>query len=201
MEKHLKWEKHTNSVIRRCKYQLRSFYRAIKFLDFDEKRLLYNACLATRLSYADIIWNQCSLNQRKRLQTIQNMAARGILCCDKFEHAMPLIKELNWITLDQKRKLHEMVMFYKIYHNTGTEAQEKRLREYHITPTINTRGMGASQLFIPTHGTKYKKDSFYVRNIKAWNRLPASLKDVNNANTFKTKLAAHFYREQHAGDQ
>ena len=196
LSRHLKWDEHINGTIRRCKYQLRAFYRSMKFIDLDEKRLLYNSCLASRLSYADIIWSRCTNTMKRRLQTIQNMAARAIQGVNKFEHAMPLIKDLNWITLDKKRQLHELVLFHKIYVNKGTASQTNRLANYHMQPSHNTRGTGSSHLYIPAFNTNYMRDSFFIRNIKAWHNLPTTIKTLSATNAFKSKLHNHFYNTE-----
>ena len=193
LDRHLKWNDHVNGTLRRCKYQLRAFYRSMKYLDLNEKRLLYNSCLASRLSYADVVWSRCAEATKKRLQTIQNMAARAILGTKKFEHAAPLIKNLKWITLERKRQLHELVMFHKIYMNRGTTGQTERLGKYRVQPSINTRRMGTSHLSIPAFKTNYLKESFYIRNIRAWNDLPSELKGVTTTTVFKAKLHNHFY--------
>ena len=193
LDKHLKWNDHVNGTIRRCKYQLRAFYRSMKFLDLNEKRLLYNSCLASRLSYADVIWSRCAMAKKKRLQTIQNMAARAILGTNKFEHAEPLIKELKWITLERKRQLHELVMFHKIYMNKGTNSQTDRLEKYKVQPRFNTRQVGTSHLTIPAFRTNYLKESFYIRNIRTWNNLPSELRSLTTTATFKARLHNHLY--------
>ena len=187
LDKHMKWNKHVSNVIRNCKFHLRAFYRSVKFVDLDEKRLLYNTCLASRLSYADIIWARCNIAQAKKLQTIQNMAARSIMGCKRLEHAPPILNSLNWITLEQKRRLHELVMFHKIYNRKGTVDQTKRLDTYKRHLNIGTRGMGNTQLFIPAHRTQYMKHSFYIRNIQQWNRLPMKIRQTKSTSGFKAK--------------
>ena len=47
LTKNLKWDKHINSIIRNCKYHLRSFKRSIKYINNDERKILYNSCIAS----------------------------------------------------------------------------------------------------------------------------------------------------------
>ena len=193
LDKHLKWNKHVDGLIRRCKFQLRAFHRSVKYIDMDEKRLLYNSCLASRLAYADVIWSDCALSSRNRIQVIQNIAARAIMGCNKYTTAAPIIKNLNWITLEKKRKLHELVLFHKIIMNKGTQAQTNRLQVYRRQSKFNTRGMGTSNLFTPAFRTNYMKESFFVRNIREWNRLPSEMKAPVGTETFKARLFKHLY--------
>ena len=188
LDKHLKWGKHINNVIKNCKYHLRAYYRSVKLLEYDERRLLYNTCIASRLSYADIIWSRCNIAHTQMLQTIQNMSARAIVRSKRMAHAPPILKDLNWIPLKEKRKLHELVMFHKIYNEKGTADQSRTLEHYKRQQNINTRGTGNSHLFIPGFNTNYTRESFYIRNIRQWNTLPTKLRSIQNTNTFKARL-------------
>ena len=147
-------------------------------------------------SYITAVWTTCAAASSKRIQTIQNMAARAILGRNRYDSAAPLIKDLHWVALDIKRKIHELVLFYKIYMDKGTCQQKKRLSNYRKEPNINTRGMGSSHLFIPAFRTNYMKESFYIRNIKAWNGLPSELKSAQTPGTFKAKLFKYFFQQQ-----
>ena len=129
----------------------------------------------------------------QKLQTIQNMAARAIVGSKRLEHAPPILKNLNWITLKEKRKLHELVMFHKIYTEKGTPEQTKMLGKYKRHQNINTRGAGTSHLFIPSFNTNYMKESFFIRNVRQWNDLPANLRSIQNTSTFKGRLFEHLF--------
>ena len=192
-DKNLKWSKHINNIIKNCKYHLRAYYRSIKLLDYDERRLLYNTCIASRLSYADVIWTRCNNAHMQKLQTIQNMAARAIVGSKRLEHAPPILKNLNWITLKEKRKLHELVLFHKIYTGKGTPDQTNMLENYKRRQDINTRGAGTSHLFIPSFNTNYMKESFFIRNVRQWNNLPANLQSIQNTTTFKSRLFDYLF--------
>ena len=76
---YLKWDRQINRTIKNCKFQLRSFRRSIKYINDDEKKILYNSCIASRLSYGDVIWKETNAQMKRRLQVIQNEAARAIL--------------------------------------------------------------------------------------------------------------------------
>ena len=75
----LKWERHINGIIKGCKYHLRAFRRSITFININERKTLYNSCLASRLAYGDIIWKETTQTLKQRLQVVQNDAARAIL--------------------------------------------------------------------------------------------------------------------------
>ena len=186
----LKWDKHINGIVKGCKYHLRAFRRAIKYININERKLLYNSCLASRLAYGDVVWKQTTQMQKKRLQVIQNDAARAILTKKPRESAKPLIRELGWITLEDKRALHGQVMLHKIINGKAPNSLQEMLKEYKRPPVNDTRQGRANAFFIPTYRTKSMADSFYISTIKAWNKIPPSIKDTKVTQNFKSKLNA-----------
>ena len=123
------------------------------------------------------------------------MSARALVGSRKLEHAPPILKNLNWVTLEKKRKLHELVMFQKIYSGKGTADQTRSLEKYRREQNINTRGAGTTSLSTPSFNTNYMKDSFYIRNIKQWKNLPDKIRSTPSTNAFKARLHEHLFKE------
>ena len=151
LTKNLKWDKHINSIIRNCKYQLRSFKRSIKYINEDERKILYNSCIASRLSYGDLIWKESTALMKKRLQVIQNEAARAIKEKKPRESAKPLLKDLRWMNLEKKRQLHAEVMIHKIKKGNAPTSLVEMLNGYKIDRNSETRHGRRFGYTIPQH--------------------------------------------------
>ena len=69
------------------------------------------------LEYGDVIYNSCSLSTGQLIESIQRQAA--IICTGGYRHTSysSLLEELNWMSLANRRKLHKLILFYKIYNN------------------------------------------------------------------------------------
>ena len=188
LSSNLKWEKHINGVIKGCKYHLRAFKRSIKFLKINERKILNNSCLASRLSYGDIIWKETTQTLQQRLQVIQNDAARAILTKKPRESAAPLLKELRWLNLHDKRRLHGDVMLHKITKGKAPKSLQNKLKEYEITRQNDTRLGRANGYYIPAYRTNSVGDSFFISTIKSWNKIPPEIKETRESINFKSKL-------------
>ena len=184
----LTWDTHVNQLTRNLKFCFGSFSRACKYLTLDTKKLLYNASIASRLNYCDMVWDSCTINTKNKLQTIQNRCARRIYNCQPGTSAPPLLKELGWLTLDKKRKLHKCVLMHRLLQGNGPDTLTHNLNQYKSVKTKSTRAQTNDELSLPYHKTDYISKSFTYETAKLWNLIPLSLRQVKNSKTFKEKL-------------
>ena len=183
----MKWDEHINHVIKGCKYHLRAFRRAVKYLDLNEKKLLYNSCIASRLSYGDIIWKETSENLKQRLQVIQNDAARAILTKRPRTSAKPLLIDLNWLDLEEKRKLHSEVLFHKIINGSAPKSLQEMLQKYKHDNN-DARQVRRNSYYIPAYRTNSMAKSFFISTIKTWNKITPEIRSTKESHNFKARL-------------
>ena len=188
----LSWEQHTLSLVGELRHRYRSFNRSCNLLTHDAKMLLYNACIASRLNYCDFIWHKCHQASASKLQTIQNRCARRILGSSPESSALPLIRELGWLTLAEKRNLHKCVMLHELLLGRGPQILIEGVRPWTNTHTRTTRATSDENLAVIAHNTDYMAKSFYYDTAKIWNNIPSHIRRISNRNTFKENLYRHF---------
>ena len=86
--------------------------RKLKF-EFDRKSLetVYLTFIRPILEYADIVWDNCTQFEKNELDKIQNEAARIVT---ELVSIRALYEEIKWETLEERRKKHRLVLFYKM---------------------------------------------------------------------------------------
>ena len=160
-----------------------NLHRINHLLPIDQRLLLYNAITNAIFNYADIIYGGCSETDSKKLQIVQNFAAKSITGRKKRDSATAALKELKFLTLKQRRIIYESVFIHKILLDQKPESLYSQYL-LHFSK-INTRQSASNKLNIPRHSTaKYKKSPLY-RTIKAWNDAPLHL-PKDNAKKHKT---------------
>ena len=189
----LTWDNHIKNLINNLKYCYRSFRRSCRFLSTDSRKMLYNAVIASRMNYCDMIWDKCSVSSRNKLQSIQNRCARTILGSRPGTSAPPLLQQLGWITLEDKRKIHKCVLMHRLLNGRGPKVLLDRLCNYINTrPTgIPTRNTTSNSLVTVAHNTNYLAKSYFYDTMKIWNSLPTTLRQIENSTTFKDNLQKH----------
>jgi len=113
----------------------------------------------------------------KRLQSIQNAAARLIVGASKYEAITPTLRDLHWLPVRQRIDFKMGVLAYKCQHGMAlpyltamfvpTVSQQQRQR---------LRSSSMSTLLLPRTQTRYGDRNFAVAGPAAWNCLSAELR-------------------------
>jgi len=75
---------------------------------------LYVSCVLPSLDYGNVIFANCSTLDSALLENIHTKAAKIILGCFRTTRNAPVLSDLNFIPLYNRRELHLLLFFYKI---------------------------------------------------------------------------------------
>ena len=64
------------------------------------------------MEYAGVLWDGCHANEAGLLESLQYEGA--ILVTGR----QALLNELNWVTLQNRRLIHKLILFFKIVNNS-----------------------------------------------------------------------------------
>ena len=111
------WHQHIDYIKRKAWTRL-NIMRKLKF-DLDRKSLetIYISFIRPILEYADIIWDNCSQQEKQDLEKIQTEAARVATGTTKLVSIQKFYEEVCWERLETRRWKHKLVLFHKMYHN------------------------------------------------------------------------------------
>ena len=92
--------------------------RKLKF-DLDRKSLetIYISFIRPILEYADVIWDNCSQQEKQELEKILTEAARIATGSTKFVSVHKLYADVCWERLETRRWKHKLVLFHKMCYN------------------------------------------------------------------------------------
>ena len=105
--------------------------------------------------------------------------------------AAPLLLELGWISLEDKRRVHKCVMMHKLLKGNGPKVLMEKLERYINVERRTTRDATNKKLATVAHNTDYITKSYFYDTIKVWNQLPSRLRQIENTKTFKENLQKH----------
>ena len=77
---------------------------------------MYTSFILPLLEYCDSVWDNASLESKKKLDGIHIEAGRIISGTTKLCSIEKLLVELGWDTLQSRHNKHKLVTFYKIIH-------------------------------------------------------------------------------------
>ena len=132
-------------------------------------------------------------DQLKRLQKVQNNAARLILKRNKFCCATPLLCQLHWLPID-KRIIYKICMIvFKILNSQAPPYISELVDSYH--PTRRLRSSSDPTLLVKrTTSRKIGERSFFFSAPHYWNALPKHIREIESLANFKTQLKTFLFR-------
>ena len=114
IDQHLSWKGNTDEIRKKVSAGISAIRRIKPFVDQETLILIYNAIVRPYFDYCCEVWDVFSEGQSKRLQKLQNRAARIILnVSNDVEHTIAL-RTLGWEPLQTERKIHPISPNVKI---------------------------------------------------------------------------------------
>ena len=109
----LLYNEHISKTVSSCLYKLTQINRIKHLLDKKTLLLLLSAFIFNRSFYCSTVWSNTSNSNLKKLQLVQNFAARLILGLRKFDHISEGHKSLKWLNVKDRLFLNDAVMVHR----------------------------------------------------------------------------------------
>ena len=183
---------HVNNVTKSAYYQIRNLSKIRKYLSHEATITLTHAFVTSRLDNMNSLLYDISDLQVKRIQALQNQAARIITKQKKSSHITPTLINLHWLPIKFRIQYKILLTVFKCLHGEGPAYLTSLLEEYH--PARSLRSAARSLLREPHVHKKYGDRAFSVAGPKLWNGLPLDIKNSNSVDIFKKNLKTYLFK-------
>lgn len=187
-------EIHIDHFCKSANFQINNIYSIRKYLDPSTIETLVHAFITSRMDYCNSLLFGITKQNLKRLQRIQNRAARLCLGIRKFDRISnkTLLKTLHWLPVSFRIDFKICLLTFKCIHG---------LAPLYLSELINVRSIGRTMrssggllLDVPMTRTKsWGERAFSVAGPRLWNDLPLHLRSVESVDKFKAELKTHFF--------
>ena len=189
----LTMESQVASVAKTCYYQIRNIGQIRSCITSDACKILVHALVTSRLDYCNALLHGLPQTMLKRLQRVQNCAARLICRRKKHDHVTPLLKELHWLPIHVRPTYRLLTIAYSVMHGLAPEYLAELLDRHH--PRRVLRSASAELFSVPFSQTVRHGDRrFSVAVATLWNQLPNSVRMIETLPLFRTHLKTHLFR-------
>ena len=113
------------SVARSCDYHAQAI-RHIRHLLTTELAQTLACMILSRIDYCNAMLHGAPSYSIKKLQRVQNNAARIVLEAPRRSHASPLLKTLHWLPVQQRIEYKVALLMFKV-RSTSTPSYLRRL--------------------------------------------------------------------------
>ena len=193
LDNHMNMSANTSEIVRCCYFHIHHIGQINKFLPRQTRERVVNALVTSRLDYCNSLLYGTVDKNFARLQRLQNTAARLIMRVPKYSNITPVLKELHWLPVRERVCFKIMLLVHRAVNCRGPVYLRDLICIY--TPTRALRSEGTKQLKRPKTNCKAGDASFPAAAPDLWNRLPFSLRELCNENSFKNALKTLYFNQ------
>ena len=192
----LNMEKHVAIVCQRAYMQLHRIGMIRRYLTDDATKSLVHAFVGSRLDYGNSLLFGLPATLLKKLQRVQNVAARIITRTRYSDHITPILKSLHWLPIHRRIEFKLLLIVYHCLNNTAPSYLRDMLQTY--APTRSLRSCKKDQLIVPRSKlVRYGDRSFNIAAPHLWNSLPNYIRQSKSLEVFKKNLKTHFFSQEY----
>jgi hypothetical protein len=189
----LDMDAHITSLCRAAHFQLQNIWRIRNVLTRSITETLVHAFVTSRLDNGNSLLSGIPNTSLRKLQLVQNTAARLILGLRKYDHITPAFLELHWLPVKERILFKVLLLSWKAQHDQAPGYISNMLCP--LTSARQLRSSGELRLRVPrTNLRTYGDRAFSVVAPKAWNNLPKTIKLSPSKDLFKSRLKAHLFQ-------
>lgn len=190
IDERLSFDDQARSCIKSCYFHLRRLKQIRRYVEPDVIHSLVHAFVTSHLDYCNGLFAGCNAYTVRRLQRVQNTAARLVLDVPHSSPSQPLLRELHWLPIESRIKFKLCVLIYRVSRGTAPlylcelckPCTDSRLRS-------KSRG----DFITPRTRLRFTDRAFAVSAPSAWNSLPIDIRDCSSEATFKKHLKTFLF--------
>ena len=186
IDQYLSWNSNTENICKKVTAGISALRRVKDLADRETLFSVYNALIYPYFKYCCEVWDVFGETQSKRLQKLQNRAARIITnLSNDVDHSIAL-GELSWEPLKADRKKTKAKLMYKLLNNVGPNSLTNLFSYKSELTNYNLRDI-SSGLHLPKPRKNKMKKSFMYDGAFLWNSIPREIRGSTSLNSFQKK--------------
>ncbi len=112
-DRNLLFESHISSICKTAFFHLKNTFKLQPMLSTSNAEMLIHAFMISRLDYCNALLGGCSVRLIKKLQMVQNAAARVLTRTRTYDHITPVLATLHWLPIKHRIDFKILLITYK----------------------------------------------------------------------------------------
>ena len=186
---------HVSNVCKSASHALWKIGKIRNLLDQRSTEKLIHAFITSRLDYCNSLLYNLPAFEIRKLQTIQNSAARLVTRTRKSDHITPVLRDLHWLPVQQRIEFKILCITFKVLCGLAPSYLDEVLTRRSAVRTLRSHSNGEVMLHQPIGRTAYYGDrAFSICAPRLWNSLPSHLRSIQTLDSFKVRLKTHLFK-------
>ncbi|KAL0152338.1 hypothetical protein M9458_052061, partial [Cirrhinus mrigala] len=116
-----KFDKQISSVVKTSFFQLRLMAKVKPYLPSNQLEKLVHMFISTRLDYCNSLYHGLDSASIRRLQLVQNAAARLLTGIRRYDHITPVLQSLHWLPVPFRIQFKILLLVFKSLNGLAPE--------------------------------------------------------------------------------
>jgi hypothetical protein len=172
---------------------LRTIWRNFHYRDKKVYISLYKQYVRPHLEFSAVAWSPWQEGDKALLENVQIKAIQAVSGMAGLTYEEKC-RELDIETLEVRREQQDLLLTYKILNGIGNIEYDGLFTKFQQATARTRLAVGHDNLILPVARSEVRRNSFAVRVVTKWNRLPDEIKMSNNSEEFKRRLKSFYKR-------
>ena len=187
LDSKLSFKVQVNQCVQSCFMTLRKISSVKCFLGQDHRRVLVTSLVLSQLDYCNGILYNISSDTLKRMQAVQNCAAKLIFNRRKYDNGLSsLFSTLHWLRIKERIAFKILLLVHKCLYCKSPAYLNNLL-------SLTDNFVRTGNLIIVKTSYACSNGAFSVCAPYLWNKLPIDIKFETRTVQFKRKLKSHLF--------
>ena len=184
LDSKLNFNKHIEMICKKANSVLALLKRNLYHCNSQVRSQAYTLYVRPILEYASTVWAPYTRCNIDKVESVQRRAARFVVSnYDYTSSVTGILNDLNWCSLDERRKINRLVMFYKIL-----QGSVMLNLPHEISPLVSVTRGHDMRYQIPFSRINVHKFSFFPATVKQWNSLPELVVKLESIGRFRSSV-------------
>ena len=194
-EPDMKLKGQVNQTVKSVSYHLHNLAKIRKYLSRSACESLTHAIISSRLDFCNSLLYGLPKYEIKRLQKLQNTAARIVVGLGPRDHITPTLMELHWLKVEERIEFKVILLIHKALFHSGPAYIKDLLTVYQQGRVLRSQNNIGIRLILPKGKVTTGDRAFAYQAPLLWNTLPDELRRDCETDTFKTLLKTYLFRK------
>lgn len=183
IDSELNWNYHIEMLVKKISSNIYLISKLKKYATTANLILFFNAHIMSHLNYSSTLFDRCSKDNLKQLNSIHRRAVKHLIM-QPGQSTDEKLKILNILPLEKQYEYNKLILMHKIYNGKTPTYLEDLIQK-------STERYSSMNLITPLPRIDLCKTSLTFSGSQLWNKLPLELKKITSIHGFRKKLFIH----------
>ena len=186
IDSELNWNQHIENIFKRISKNIFLLTKLKKYAKIENLKLFFNAHILSHINYASTLYDGCSKDMLKQLNSIYRRAVKHLI----FQPGLPTddkLQKLKLLPLEKHLQYNKLILMQKIVNGKTPSYLTKLIKK-------STIRLDSKNLITPPSRIDLYQTSLAFSGSQQWNKLPMELKKLTSLYSFKKRVHEHLLK-------